>query len=98
MNRAAEIIDRIQSFYRKSPPQRELVDVNGIIQEMLTLLQREATQYSVVMRTERAAELPKIMVDREQLQQVLMKVILNAIEAMKESGGELTVRSQLHDS
>ena len=50
------------------------------------------------MRTERAAELPKIMVDREQLQQVFMKVILNAIEAMKESGGELTVRSQLHDS
>jgi PAS domain S-box-containing protein len=42
-NRAAEIIDRIRSFYKKSPPQRELVDVNGIIHEMLTLLKGEAT-------------------------------------------------------
>ena len=45
-NRAAEIIDRIRSFYKKSPPQRELVDVNGIIQEMLTLLKGEA--YSIL--------------------------------------------------
>jgi PAS domain S-box-containing protein len=58
-NRAAEIIDPIRSFYRKSPPQRELVDVNGIIQEMLTLLKGEATRYSVAMSTDLAAELPK---------------------------------------
>ena len=96
-NRAAEIIDRIRSFYRKSPPQRELVDVNGIIQEMLTLLEGEATRYSVAMRTELAAELPKIMADRVQLQQVFMNLMLNAIEAMKDSGGELTVKSQLQD-
>src|SRR6202034_2716770 len=54
-NRAAEIIDRIRSFYKKSPPQRELVDVNGIIQEMLTLLKCEADRYSVAMRAELAA-------------------------------------------
>uniref|UniRef100_UPI0012F894B2 sensor histidine kinase n=1 Tax=Edaphobacter aggregans TaxID=570835 RepID=UPI0012F894B2 len=96
--RAAEIIDRIRSLYSKSPPLRELVDVNGIIHEMLTLLKGEATGYSIAMRMELAAQLPKTMVDRVQLQQVFMNLMLNGIEAMKDSGGELTVRSQLHDS
>jgi C4-dicarboxylate-specific signal transduction histidine kinase len=95
-NRASEIIDRIRSFYKKSPPQRELVDVNGIIQEMLTLLKCEADRYSVAMRTE-LAELPKITADRVQPQQVFMNLILNAIEAMKDSGGELMAKSHLQD-
>jgi PAS domain S-box-containing protein len=95
--RAAEIIDRIRSFYRKSHSARELVDVNGIINEMLALLQGEATRFSIEMRTELAIDLPEIMADRIQLQQVFMNLMLNAIEAMNESGGELTVRSQLHD-
>jgi PAS domain S-box-containing protein len=94
-NRAAEIIDRIRSFYKKSPPQRELVDVNGIIQEMLTLLKGEATRYSIEMRTELAAGLPKIMADRVQLQQVLMNLMMNGIEAIKNTGGKVTVKSQL---
>jgi PAS domain S-box-containing protein len=96
-NRAAKIIDRIRSLYKKSPPQRELVDVNGIIEEMLTLLKGEANRYSVAMRTELAAELPRIMADRVQLQQVFMNLMLNAIEAMQDSGEELTVKSQLQD-
>jgi PAS domain S-box-containing protein len=96
-NRAAEIIDRIRSLYKKSPPQRELVDVNGIIQELLTLLKGEADRFSVVMRTNLSTELPKIMADRVQLQQVFMNLMLNAIEAMKDSGGELTVKSDLQD-
>jgi PAS domain S-box-containing protein len=96
-NRAAEIINRIRSLYKKSPPQRELVDLNGVIQEMLTLLKGEADQYSVAMRTELASELPKIMADPVQLQQVFMNLMLNAIEAMKDSGGELMVKSELQD-
>jgi PAS domain S-box-containing protein len=96
-NRAAEIIDRIRSFYKKSPPQRELVDVNGIVYEMLTLLEGEATRSSIAMRTDLSAELPKIMVDRVQLQQVFMNLMLNGIEAMKDSGGELTVKSELQN-
>jgi PAS domain S-box-containing protein len=95
-NRAAEIIDRIRSFYKKSPPQRELVDVNGIIHEMLTLT-GEALRSSIAMRTDLSAELPKIMADRVQLQQVFMNLMLNAIEAMKDSGGELTVKSELQN-
>jgi PAS domain S-box-containing protein len=96
-NRAAEIIDRIRSFYKKSPPQRELVDVNRIIHEMLTLLKGEADRYSVTMRTELAADLLEIMADRVQLQQVFMNLMVNGIEAMKDSGGELTVKSHLQD-
>jgi PAS domain S-box-containing protein len=94
-NRAAEIIDRIRSLYKKSPSQRELVDVNGTIHEILTLLKGEADRYSVAMRTDLSAELPKIMLDRVQLQQVFMNLMLNGIEAMEDSGGELTVKSQL---
>jgi signal transduction histidine kinase len=97
-NRAAEIIDRIRSLYKKSAPQRELVDLNEIIEEMLTLLKCEADRYSIAMRTELGAELPKIIADRVQLQQVLMNLTLNAIEAMKDSGGELMVKSQCQDS
>jgi signal transduction histidine kinase len=82
------------SLYKKSPPQRELVDVNEIVREMLGLLRREANRYSISMRTELAADLPKITADRVQLQQVFMNLMLNGIEAMKDSGGELTVKSQ----
>ena len=96
-NRAAEIIDRMRSFYRKSPPQRELVDMNGIIHEILTLLKGEATRSSIAMRTDLSSALPRIMVDRVQLQQVFMNLMLNAIEAMTDSGGELTVKSELQD-
>jgi signal transduction histidine kinase len=62
---------------------------------MLTLLKGEADRYSVAMGTKLAAELPKITADRVQLQQVFMNLMLNGIEAMQDSGGELTVESQL---
>jgi signal transduction histidine kinase len=96
-NRATEIIDRIRSLYKNSPSQRELVEVNGIIEELLALLKCEADRYSIHMRSELAVELPKIVADRVQLQQVFMNLMLNAIEAMKDSGGELTVKSQRQD-
>jgi PAS domain S-box-containing protein len=96
-NRAAEIIDHIRSLYRKSPSQRELIDVNEIVHEIFTLLQGEAIRYSIAMRSELARELPKIKADHVQLQQVFMNLILNAIEAMREEGGELMVKSQQQD-
>ena len=95
--RAAEIIDRLRSFYRKgAPPERELVDVNELVREMLVLLGREADRYSICMRTDLAAELPKITADRVQLQQVLMNLMLNGIDAMKDVNGprELAIKSQ----
>jgi signal transduction histidine kinase len=75
-----------------------LVDVNRIIHEILTLLDGEALRSSVAMRTELAAELPDVMAGRVQLQQVFMNLMLNGIEAMRDSGGELTVKSQVLDS
>ena len=91
----ADIIDRLRSLYKKSPPKRELVEVNEIVREMVVLLRGEANRYAVSIRTDLAADLPKITADRVQLQQVLMNLMLNAIEAMKETGGVLTVKSQL---
>jgi len=95
--RAAEIIDRLRSLYKKTPPQRELVDVNEIIREMLGMLRGEITQHSIALRSDLASDLPHIMADRVQLQQVFMNLVLNAIEAMEDGGGELTVKSERQD-
>ena len=94
-SRATEIIERLRSLYKKDLPQRELVEVNEIIREMVELLRAEANQYAVSIRTDLVADLPKITADRVQLQQVFMNLILNAIEAMKETGGVVTVKTQL---
>jgi len=96
-NRAAEIIDRIRAFYKKSPSQREPVDVNEIVLEIFTLLHGEAVRCSIAIRPELAGDLPKIKADRVQLQQVFMNLTLNAIEAMRDAGGELTVKSLRQD-
>jgi signal transduction histidine kinase len=61
--------------------------------EMVLLLRGEANEYAVSIRTDLAADLPKITADRVQLQQVLMNLMLNEIEAMKETGGVLTVKT-----
>ena len=95
VSRAADIIDHLRSLYRKDAlTERELVDLNEIACEMLVLLRSEANRYSISVRTQLASDLPKIKADRVQLQQVFMNLMLNAIEAMNETGGELTVRSE----
>jgi hypothetical protein len=68
---------------KKGTPQRESVDVNEIIREMIVLLRSEVTRHSVSFRAELAADLPQIMGDRVQLQQVMMNLITNSIDAMK---------------
>jgi signal transduction histidine kinase len=95
---ASEIINRLRSLYKKAPSKRELVAINKVIGEMVLLLRGEANGYAVSIRTDLAAELPKITADRVQLQQVLMNLMLNGIEAMKETGGVLTVKTGLGES
>jgi PAS domain S-box-containing protein len=90
---ASEIISRLRSLYKKTPPQRESVDACEIIGEMVLLLRGEANECAVSIRTDIAADLPKITADRVQLQQVLMNLMLNGIEAMKETGGVLTIKT-----
>jgi PAS domain S-box-containing protein len=94
--RAAEIIKRIRLLFKKGTSERELVDVNEVIQEMIVLLHSEATQNAVSVRTELAADMPQVVADRVQLQQVFMNLMLNGIDAMKEINGdrELTIKSK----
>jgi PAS domain S-box-containing protein len=94
--RASEIINRVRLLFEKDTLQRELVDLNEIIREMMRLLHSEATQFAVFPRTELATDLPQVMGDRVQLQQVLMNLIMNSIDAMKDVDGtrELTIQSQ----
>src|SRR6266481_4321526 len=94
--RAAEIIDGIRLLFKKSTPQRELLDVNEVIQEMIILLRNEISRHSISVRTDLAETLPQIMGDRVQLQQVMMNLIMNSIDAMKDVEGarELTINSQ----
>ncbi|HEY4048727.1 MAG TPA: ATP-binding protein, partial [Acidobacteriaceae bacterium] len=97
---AGEIINRIRQLFKKSTPQYKVVDVNEVIGEMIVLLRGETTRYSISVRTELAADLPQVMGDRVQLQQVLMNLMINSIDAMKDADGtrELTIKSQRADN
>jgi PAS domain S-box-containing protein len=99
VTRAADIIGGISLLFKKGVLQRELVDVNELIREMIILLRSEANRYSIAIRTELAEDLPKVMADRVQLQQVFMNLMLNGIDAMKETtdGVELTIKSEAGD-
>jgi C4-dicarboxylate-specific signal transduction histidine kinase len=94
--RAGEIVKRVRLLFKEETLLREQVDLNEIIREMTLLLHSEATQFAVFIRTELSAGLPQVMGDRVQLQQVLMNLMMNSIDAMKEVDGmrELTIQSQ----
>jgi PAS domain S-box-containing protein len=95
-NRAAEIINRVRLFFRKGVVTKERVDINEMIREMEVLLHNEATQHSVFVQTKLAADRPLIVADRIQLQQVLMNLMINGIDAMKAVDGprQLTLGTQ----
>jgi PAS domain S-box-containing protein len=94
--RAAEIISRTRLLFKKGTPQSEPVDINEIIREMVALMRSEVTRYSISVRTELAADIPQIAGDRVQLQQVVMNLMMNAIDAMKEVDGtrQIAIKSQ----
>jgi PAS domain S-box-containing protein len=96
VTRAADIINSISLQFKKDALQREFLDVNELIREMIVLLRSEANRYSLSIRTELAEDLPRVMADRVQLQQAFMNLMLNGIDAMKETTGrgELTIRSE----
>jgi NO-binding membrane sensor protein with MHYT domain len=94
--RAAEIITRIRLLFKKGTPQREALDVNEIVREMIVLLRGEVARNAISVRTELAADLPQVMADRVQLQQVMMNLISNSIDAMRDVDGtrELAIKSR----
>jgi signal transduction histidine kinase len=96
-NRAADVIDHLRALYKKDTlPKREKVDVKDVIREMTVLLKSEAIRYSIEIQSELDANVPNILAHRVQLQQVFMNLMLNAIEAMKDNGGELRISSHLN--
>jgi C4-dicarboxylate-specific signal transduction histidine kinase len=94
--RASEIISRTRQFFKTGMPQRELVDMNGIVDGTIVLLTSEATRYGITIRTSLASGLPKFIADCVQLQQVMVNLITNSIDAMKDVDGarELAISSE----
>ena len=94
--RAAEIINRVRLLFKKGAPQRELVDVNEVAREMIVLLGDETSRHSISVRTELAEDLPHVIGDRVQLQQVVMNLIVNGVDAMHDVDAprELIIKSQ----
>src|SRR5258706_3054975 len=95
VTRASDIISSIGVMFKKTLPQREHVDINQLIRDIVVLLRSEANRHSISIRTVLAAELPSVLADAVQLQQVFMNLILNGIDAMKDTRGsnELTITS-----
>ena len=100
-NRASEIIHNLRTLVKKVPPLQEPVDLNDLIYRTLTLANWELTQYQVEVQTELTLNLPDVLGDRVQLQQVLLNLILNAMEAMSPVAGRtrvLTIRSERREA
>jgi C4-dicarboxylate-specific signal transduction histidine kinase len=97
--RAAEIMSRIRLMFTKGAPERMSIDINDVIREMIALLHSEIERHSISIQTTLVQDIPQVMGDRVQLQQVMMNLIVNSIEAMKEVDGkrELTINSQRVD-
>ena len=94
VTRAGGIVDRVSSLYRRGRPEWKLVDLNEIVREMTVLLGEKANRSGVSIRTSLDPGLPTTTADRVQLQQVLMNLMLNGVEAMQDTGGDLTVASK----
>jgi PAS domain S-box-containing protein len=96
-NRASEVIRRVRALARKSSPEKAPLDINGVISETLGLVQRELIGHRVSLRTELASALPAVLGDRVQLQQLIINLVMNGIEAMQsvtDRPRELVVRSR----
>ena len=99
-NRASEVIQRIRALAKRTEPQMVSLDINDVIREAALLVQREVLSHGVSMRTELAPVLPPVLGDRVQLQQVVINLLMNGVEAMAsitDRRREILVRSQLHD-
>jgi signal transduction histidine kinase len=99
VTRAAEIIRRIGQLFKKDTVQREPIDINELVTEMADLMHSEAVRHGVSLRLDLEPALPQIVGDRVGLQQVMLNLMANGIEAIRDtgSGGFLSVKSRLDD-
>src|SRR5208282_4494026 len=96
-NRTGDVISRMRALFKKAPPAKESIDINEVIQEVLILTQSELQKIRVSLRTQFTNDLPIVIGDKIQLQQVILNLVLNGIEAMSgvaEGQRELCVSSQ----
>jgi predicted ATPase/signal transduction histidine kinase len=97
-NRAAQIITRIRALAKKAPPQKDQLDLNATIAEVIAMARNEIQENRVSLETKLASDLPLISGDKVQLQQVVLNLLINAVEAMGESAEgprNLTVSSEM---
>jgi PAS domain S-box-containing protein len=95
-HRAGEIIQRIRSFAKKAPPQQDWIDINQSIREVIALARSELQRHNVSLETQLSGDVPLVFADRIQLQQVILNLIMNAVEAMSETSDgprELLIRT-----
>src|SRR5882724_1783153 len=100
-NRAGDVISRIRALVSKTVTEKSRLDVNDAIQEVAALAQGEVRRNSVALRTELAADVPLVVGDRVQLQQVILNLVMNGVEAMgsvADRPRELFIRSRQHES
>jgi PAS domain S-box-containing protein len=100
-NRASDVIAHIRALVRKTDTQKERLDMNQAVQEVINLTQHEAMRKGLVLRTELAHDLPLVLGDRVQLQQVILNLVMNGVEAMASVADrprELFIRSRQHES
>jgi signal transduction histidine kinase len=99
--RASEVIRRVRALAKKSDIEKVPLDVNDVVREAIGLLQRELSSHLVSLRTELVPSLPTILGDRVQLQQVIINLLMNGIEAMQpitDRQRELVIRSGLDET
>jgi PAS domain S-box-containing protein len=99
-NRASEVIRRVRALAKKTDIEKATLDINEVARDATTLMQRELSSHGVLLKLEFAPDLPRVFGDRVQLQQVIINLVINAMEAMESLAArprELTIRSGLHE-
>lgn len=100
-NRTSEVIKRVRALAKKTDIEKSLLDITDVANEAMTLVQRELSSHGAVLKLELAPGLPRILADRVQLQQVIINLVINAVEAMEsvtDRPRDLTVRSGRHEA
>jgi PAS domain S-box-containing protein len=93
-NRAADVINRLRSFYMKGvPPEREMIDIKEIVREMAALLRKEAVRHSIKIYSELGEDMPNVLADRVQLQQVFMNLMLNDERHWRKADDQFSLNS-----
>lgn len=99
-HRASEVVARIRAFFKKAEPERSEIDINDLSEDVISMVDGEVRGNRVQVRTELTPDLPPALADRIQVQQVLLNLIINGIEAMSGVNGsrELRIKSQRHEN